>query len=488
MEFSFLSFFIGVVAVIVVVAAIGYWGDEDDPADDSEFQHSDPALREMYKIAAQLDAFFQVAAHPNDLMTHDLFAKGAKRFTDGDFSEDDLLSYARGENAMLACMAIEALRRKFDAPHMRARLLQSFGSMAVPPYYVALQYLSEATPYDEPFVGQAIIESADHLWNDTVKGYLEDAVRARAAGGETLTFSDHLSRMNESDAYDIEQFITSLAGLDTEALKEEMKQRTISTADPSLLRTIGKVWDARTLAQSDSIIEHSTLASLLKRLESALEAEPAKSTLVVGETGVGKSAAISKLASRLNAKGWTIFMAGHSELIAGQMYIGQFEERLNQLIEHLTASEKTLWFIPAFDTLAFSGRHKYSPVSALDTILPYVESGEVKIIGEVSRTAYERLTLSDTRIANVFSINRIEPLPVGETLSLGKQWLAQSTKDADEQTLKEAWHLAQHYLSETSSPGNLIKLLKLTRQRLARGKPAGTEVTIRPEDLLATMV
>ncbi len=488
MEFSFLSFFIGIAVMMAIVAAVAYWGDEDGEAAGNEFDHSDPALREMYKIAAKLDSFFQVAAHPNDLMTHALFDKGARSFVDGEFSEDDLLSYARGENAMLACIAIEAIRRKYDAPHTRTRLLHSFSSMAVPPYYVALQYLSQATPYEEPLVGQAIIESADHLWNDTVKGYLEDVVRARVAGGEALTFADHLSRMDENDVYEIEQFISSLSGIDTALLKDEMKSRAVSTADPGLLRTIGKVWDARTLAQSDSIVEHGTLTSLLQRLESSFEADPAKSALVVGETGVGKSAAISKLASRLNGKGWTVFMAGHSELIAGQMYIGQFEERLNQLIEHLVAAEKTLWFIPAFDTLAFSGRHKYSPVSALDTILPYVESGEVKIIGEVSRSAYERLTLSDPRVASVFSINRIEPLPVTETLDLGKQWLAQSTRDADVKTLQEAWHLAQHYLSETSSPGNLIKLLKLTKQRLGRGKPAGAEVAIRQGDLLATLV
>lgn len=488
MEFSFVSFFIGVVVMMVIIAAVAYWDTEADTEASDEYQHSDPKLREMYKIAAQLDAFYQVAAHPADLLKHDLFDRGAQRFIDGDFSDDDLLSYARGSNAMLACMAIEALRRTHDEPGIRTRLLQALNSMALPPLYVALQYLSEAVPHDEPVAGPAIIESSNHLWNDIAKGYLEDVIRARVAGGESLTFADNLARLDDNDVYDVEQFIGTLSGLDTTRLREELKSRSHSTADPHFLKTIGKVWDARTLAQSDTIIEHAALAELLSRLEAGFEAEPAKSSLIVGETGVGKSAAISRLSSRLNNKGWTIFMAGHSELIAGQMYIGQFEERLNQLIEHLAASDKILWFIPAFDALAFSGRHKYSPVSALDTILPYVESGEIKIVGELSRSAYERLTLTDPRVSSTFSINRIEPLPVSETMALGKTWLAHSTKASDPQVLKEAWHLAQHYLSESSSPGNLIKLLTLTRQRLARGKPKDKVVSIRPEDLLATLV
>lgn len=488
MDFSYPSFFIGVAVMMVIIAVVAYWGNDTDTSDTDDLEHSDPALRELYKIAAQLNAFFAVAAHPADLVKHDLFEKGAQKLIDGAFSEDDLLNYAKGENAMLACLAVEALKRNFDTSEMRQRLLGCFSSMAVPPYYVALDYIDAATPALESLIGPAIIESADHLWNDTVQGYLEKVVRNRVAAGETPTFGSHLARIDDNDVYDIEQFISSLTGIDTTGLKEELKNRSVDDADPALLKAIGKVWDARTLADTDGIIENDTLALLLDRLEMSLEAAPARSALVVGETGVGKSSAISRLAHRLNVKGWTIFMAGHAELISGQMYIGQFEERLNQLIEQLTSREHTLWFIPSFDALAFSGRHKYSPVSALDTILPYVESGEVKIIGEVSRAAYERLTLTDPRIASVFSINRIEPLPVSETINLGKAWLAKWTRKSDEKTLKEAWHLAQHFLSETAAPGNLLKLLKLTHQRLSRGKPKDAAINIAQDDLLATLV
>lgn len=488
MDFSFLSFFIGMVVAIIGIAALAYWGDEAGSEADETYEHSDPALREMYKIAAQLGSFFQIAAHPADLMSHDLYIKGSRKFVEGDYSEEDLLGYARGENPMIACMAIEALKRKFDEPNAQTRLLNSLNSMEVPPYYVALQYLSEAVAYDSPFAGPAIIESADQLWNDTIKGYLSEVVRARVAGGEELTFGDHLPRLSDNDVYDVEQFITSLSGLDTTTLQEELKSRASSTVDSTLLKTVGKVWDAHTLAQSDAIIEHSALSPLLDRIEMSFEATPAKSSLVVGEAGVGKSSAISKLATRLNTKGWTVFMAGHSELIAGQMYIGQFEERLQQLIDQLVAAEKVLWFIPSFDRLAVSGRHKYSPASALDTILPYVESGEIKIIGEVSRTAYERMTQVDPRIAGAFSINRMEPMSASEALELGGEWLTQSTSERNEKTLREAWHLAQHFLSETSPPGNLLKLLKLSKQRLTRGKPAGTMVALNPEDLLASLI
>ena len=231
MEFSYSSFFIGVAVMMVIVAVVAYWGDDRDGADGEELEHSDPALREMYRIAAQLSAFFAVAAHPADLVRHDLFNKGAQKFVDGDFSKEDLLNYARGENAMLACLAVEALKRKFDSPETREQLLCSLGSMEIPPYYVALGYLDSSTPPQDTLVGPAIIESGDHLWNDTAQGYLEQVVRNRAAGGETLTFGTHLARMDDNNVYDIEQFIASLTGIDTQALKLELKNRTVNAAD-----------------------------------------------------------------------------------------------------------------------------------------------------------------------------------------------------------------------------------------------------------------
>ena len=487
MEISLTSFLIGAAAVVAAVAVLYKLGSDDDTATD-DVEHSDPALREIYAIAAQLNAFFQVAAHPADLVKHDQFGKGVDKLMAGDFSEDDLVGYALGENTMLACLAIEALRRKFDSPGLRQRLLNGLDGMEAAPCYVTLRYLDEATPAGDCIAGPVIVAASEELWNDTVKGYLEEFCRKRADGGETLSFGDALSRLNDSYAYEVEQFIAGLTGLETETLTQELSSRAKTSADPGLLKTMGRVWDERTAREADDILEHKTLTQLLDRLEASLEADPARSSLVVGETGVGKTSAINKLAARLHAKGWTIFVAGHSDLIAGQVYIGQFEERLNQMIGLLTSGERILWIIPGFDALAFSGRHKYSPVSALDTILPYVERGELKIIGETSRAAYERLAISDPRLTSTLSVNRIETLTNTGTMELGTQWLTRWTKNSGERTLKEAWHLAQHFLGETAAPGNLLKFLKLTRQRLIRGKPQDTQPEITEDDLMTTLV
>ena len=100
-------------------------------------------------------------------------------------------------------------------------------------------------------------------------------------------------------------------------------------------------------------------------------------------------------------------------------------------------------------------------------------------------SAFTRYSQKST---NTLSVNRIDTLTTAGTLELGSQWLKRWTENSHERTLKEAWHLAQHFLGETAAPGNLLKFLKLTRQRMIRGKPQDTRPEITQDDLLTTLV
>src|SRR5207249_1580199 len=103
---------------------------------------------------------------------------------------------------------------------------------------------------------------------------------------------------------------------------------------------------------------------------------------LVGDPGVGKSAIARALAGRMRHAGWIVFQAGAAELLAGQVYIGEFEERMQEVLRHLSRPRRILWVIPDFPALALAGRHKYSQVGALDLILPHIEQGAITVLGE----------------------------------------------------------------------------------------------------------
>jgi ATP-dependent Clp protease ATP-binding subunit ClpC len=162
-----------------------------------------------------------------------------------------------------------------------------------------------------------------------------------------------------------------------------------------------------------------------------------------------------------------------------------------------------LWVVPNFHETLWAGRHRYSPVGVLDLLLPSIESGSVKVIGEVSSEAYEQLLRLRPRLRTAMQTCRLSPLSDEETLELGRRWAdgrggakppreGEEISDAgerprvSEKTLREALQLAKQYLGDRAAPGNLLLLLDATRRRLlAEDKGGRGETTL--DDLLVTL-
>ena len=76
--------------------------------------------------------------------------------------------------------------------------------------------------------------------------------------------------------------------------------------------------------------------------------------------------------------------------MAGTAYLGEFEEKLRTLRRLLGGGRRILWIIPDFQALAFAGVHRFDPTSALDHLLPWIESGERSI------SRFSRSSVSDS--------------------------------------------------------------------------------------------
>ncbi len=458
-------------------------------------EFSDPALRSLYVTATRLADFSKVAAHPGELLKHQLFEEGVTELLSGKFSEDDLFGYAAGENDMLACMAIEAISRKMEPENYGPRVLRLLGHAAAWPAHFIFRHVAQGAPGEMSVIGIAMVEASDQLWEDQIKTRLLEFIEKRIAAGEKPAFGAALARLDTDNTYNIEHFLKSVTAFDPTAMQNELAEHirqaaTTAGQNDDTLNSVGQIWSSAQTAQADQLITHSALDLHVRSLASSLKAKPPKSTLVVGASGVGKSAVLNRLARLLQKDKWTIFVAGHTELVAGQSYIGEFEGQLRRVIEELKARKKVLWIIPGLEALALSGTHRFSAVSALDMLLPYMETGEIRVAAEMSAAAYESLSLAKPRISSCITVERINALSANDTLEVGRQWLQQRAAKTEKGIIDEAWHLAQHFLGEVAAPGNLLKLLQLTEQRLLRGR--GTQktgsLTITREDLFTTLI
>ena len=432
------------------------------------------AMKDVYSFAAELESFFERTAHPRDLIGHDVFEKGVGTLMTPNFDDDALIVFGKGENLPLACMAFEALHRRENDVHLNAKILHEFHRVVAWPMYFAFRALHRVE-------GQSLIAGvlADPApwWGRSViiVQLVREFISERLADGETLAFERGLEDHSAEQLETCEQFIDALAENRLEPLVEELKAWRAMQVDIGFLNSFGSVWQPE--ASRPVTVLHDAFRPVLDEAWDSLTADESRSVLLVGERGVGKTALTRLLSERLFDHGWTVFEARSIDLVAGQVYVGQIEERIQQLTRELAGGKKIVWFIPDFYELRFAGSYKQNPRGVLDMLLPFIDSGSIRVVGEAEPEAFERLQQSAPRLRTAMKAVTIRPMSRTRTLELAEAWsearhVRMGMPKIEPHVLQEAFYLANQYLDEKAAPGNLIELLEL-----AQGSAAGAGTT-----------
>ena len=240
-------------------------------------------------------------------------------------------------------------------------------------------------------------------------------------------------------------------------------------------RSFGRVWDEPPPARA--LMSVGGRAPVAAALDAALRAPRPRSVLVVGEHGTGKSAVIRDALAAFRRDGWLVFEAGAAEVGAGQSYVGQLEGRVHEIAEHAEGA-RVVWMFSGFEDALWTGQSARSPRGLLDALIPYIEAGQIAIVGELVPRAYELLVQERPRVASTFEMLRLEPLTREEAIAVARDWRDRSDAFAADSTLDEAYELAQHFLGAAGVPAGLMRLLKATAAD-------GGEVT--PQRLVTTL-
>ncbi len=443
--------------------------------------------QQLYRMSEELGGYFQATAHPEDLLRHPSFLRGVSLLSS---RPAELMRYAQGDNAILACMALEALSRRSDAAEVLELLTNSLNAfLSTWARYFALKVIRLAAPQEQRVVGNVLV-SLDNSWitNPSFK-FLWRFIHDRVEAGEQLSFGDRLAGIPSEQSKWLLTLLDNLGADLVSPLIRELQERQRSSFDSNFLNSIGRLWGP--VSAATGVFSHADLLEKLEAVRSLACSDPPRSVLLVGEHGVGKTSLVRMLAARLQADNWHLFEAGHADLQAGQIFVGQLEERLTNLIRQLSSPRSLVWYIPDFHLLSWTGRGYQQPVSVMDTLLPRVEARELRIIGETTPKAYEKLAKSNPRCLTAFEVFRIDPVDSSTALRLGECWaqanpLGDGGKAISSETLNEAWLLAEQYLGDKAAPGNLLELLRTTHGRLvSRDKAAQREISV--DDLIVTL-
>ncbi len=427
-----------------------------------------PRAPTIFELAAASSEFYNQSSHPRDMFGHPPFAEGVALLARAEVPVADVIAYGSGSNPIIACMALEALSQRRDPDDVVSPMLEGLNQPNYWARWFTMRVL-EVRAGAQPVIGP-ILTHIDGSWTDHILfTELRDFIGRRVAAGEKPSFDAALDALVPEQAEWLTRVLKRLNKVLPDDFRAEFDAWGNARIDVGFLRGFGRLYNAAALLEF-FMVEHPALDAAVRESTASLTKSPARSVLVVGEPGVGKTSIIRVAAQRLFADGWVVFEASAADLLSGQMYIGQLEGRVSQLVSTMRG-KRAVWIVPNFHELAWAGRHTNSPTGALDLILPHIESGALKIIAEVPVAAYEQLAQSHPKVRDALQAIRVDPLDDADTLEVARSWtidraLPNGAPRATEGTLAESLQLAKQYLSDRGGPGNVLGLLTVAVRRL----------------------
>lgn len=206
----------------------------------------------------------------------------------------------------------------------------------------------------------------------------------------------------------------------------------------------------------------------LKRLEHILSRKKKNNPILVGDPGVGKTVIVEGLAQNIVDKKVTkdlwnfkVFSLNVSALIAGTKYRGEFEARIQELINTIK-KQKAFLFIDEIHMILGAGSSNNS--SDLSNILkPHLTNGDLVCIGATTTTEYRQIFEKNSALSRRFNKIEIESLSEEDSMfvinELIETYQSHHGVKYNKDAIIDSVVLSQRYLTNKNLPDKALDII-----------------------------
>lgn len=208
----------------------------------------------------------------------------------------------------------------------------------------------------------------------------------------------------------------------------------------------------------------------ISRIVQILSRKTKNNPVLVGDAGVGKTALALGLAQRVAAGQVPAELAKMRVLeldlmnvVAGTRFRGDFEERMNNIINDIEEDGHVILFIDELHTIMGSGSGIDSTLDAANILKPALARGTLRTVGATTQEEYQKHIEKDAALSRRFAKVSIEEPNVADSIAI-LQGLRKSYEDhhkvqISDQAIETAVKYAHRYLTSKHLPDSAIDLL-----------------------------
>ena len=256
--------------------------------------------------------------------------------------------------------------------------------------------------------------------------------------------------------------------------------------------------DLNSLAESNKIDQLIGRKDEIERIIQILARRTKNNPLLVGESGVGKTAIAEGLAHLINSKDTPEFLHESKlysldigALIAGTKYRGDFEKRLKSVLKFLDEQNNPILFIDEIHTIIGAGSASGGSLDVSNLLKPALGKGKLRCIGSTTFQEYRGVFNQNQALSRRFQkIDVLEP-SVDECIQildgLKANYETHHNVKYSGESINSAVNLSKRFLNDRFLPDKAIDLIDETGALLNISRKNHKKITVKQVDIEKTI-